>query len=134
MMRERETSESIGAVQAELLELERAFWEASSSGDGEFYRTRAAPDALYVFPGPTGVLTNEECAGVVDGNDTPWEWFRIADPRFLRIADAAWVLTYTSRAQHQGGRPFSMRVSTLYRRDEGEWKLAFHQQTMAPNG
>ena len=133
MTNDRNTEET-RAVQADLLELERAFWEASSSGDGDFYRRRATPDALYVFPGPAGVLTNEECAGVVDGNDTPWEWFRIEDPRFVSIAAAAWLLTYTSRAQHAGGRAFSMRVSTLYRRDDGEWKLAFHQQTMAPDG
>lgn len=65
-------------------------------GDGAFYRTRATEDALYVFPGPTGVLTREECADIVDGNDTPSAWFKIGDPRFLRLADGLVLLTYTS--------------------------------------
>lgn len=127
------SAEDRAGIHAALLELERAFWEASSGGDGDFYRTRADPEALYVFPGPTGVLTQEECARVVEGNDTPWEWFRIEQPRFLRMTDEVWLLTYTSRAQHQGGHPFSMRVSTVYRHTDGDWKLLLHQQTMAPS-
>lgn len=120
-------------VHEELLDLERRFWEASSAADGDFYRTNVTDDALYVFPGPTGVLTKEDCARVVAENDTPWAWFRIEDPRFLTVSDSAVLVTYTSLSQHEGGKPFSMRVSTLYRRDADGWKLAFHQQTMAPN-
>jgi hypothetical protein len=120
-------------MQDHLLELERRFWEASSAGDGNFYRRQATEDALYVFPGPTGVLNNEECAAVVEGNDTPWDWFEIEQPRFVQIAEGVVLLTYTSRAQHSGGQPFSMRVSTVYRAANGDWKLAFHQQTMAPS-
>jgi hypothetical protein len=93
------------ARNANLLDLERLFWEKSSVGDGEFYRTRVTEDALYVFPGPTGVLTREECAEIVEGNDTPWAWFAIDDPRFLSLADGLVLLTYTSRSQHQGASP-----------------------------
>jgi hypothetical protein len=117
----------------ELLALERRFWEASSASDGDFYRTQATADALYVFPGPTGVLTNEECATVVDDNHTPWAWFEIEQPRFVQLAEGVVLLTYTSRAQHEEGEPFSMRVSTVYRAVQDGWKLAFHQQTMAPS-
>ena len=117
----------------ELLELERRFWEASSASDGDFYRTQAADDALYVFPGPSGVLTNEECATVVDENHNPWARFAIEQPRFVQLAEGVVLLTYTARAQHEGGEPFSMRVSTVYRAAHDAWKLAFHQQTMAPN-
>ena len=115
-----------------LLQLERRFWEASSAGDGDFYRRNATADALYVFPGPTGVLTSEDCAAVVDGNDTPWDWFRLEQPRFLELAADVVLLTYTSHAQHRSGQPFAMRVTTIYRARQEGWKLAFHQQTMAP--
>lgn len=120
------------AQNSELLRLERRFWEASSARDGGFYRAHAADDALYVFPGPTGVLTNAECATVVDESHTPWAWFDIDEPRFLRLSDDLRLLTYTARAQHEGDEPFAMRVSTVYRADKEGWKLAFHQQTIAP--
>lgn len=42
------------------------------------------------------MLTREECADIVDGNDTPSAWFKIGDPRFLRLADGLVLLTYTS--------------------------------------
>lgn len=115
----------------ELLKLERRFWEASSGSDGDFYRTQATDDALYVFPGPTGVLTNEECATVVDDNHSLWAWFEIEQPHFVQLCEGVVLLTYTSRAQPEGGEPFSMRVSTVYRAVDDGWKLTFHQQTMA---
>lgn len=115
-----------------LLDLERLFWVKSSQGDGEFYRTRSTDDALYVFPGGTGVLTRDECADIVDGNHTPWAWFEMDNPRSLMLADGLVLLTYTSRSQPEGGKPFSMRVSTIYRSTDEGWKLAFHQQTIAP--
>ena len=88
---------------SELLDLERLFWEKSSQGDGEFYRTRSTEDALYVFPGGTGVLTRDECAEIVDGNRTPWAWFEIDNPRFLTLANGLVLLTYTSRSRPEGG-------------------------------
>jgi hypothetical protein len=119
-------------MEADLLELERRFWDASSAGDGNFYRAEVTDDALYVFPGPTGVVTKEECATAVEENVTPWAWFRIEEPRFLRLGDGVMLLTYTARAQHEGDEPIVMRASTVYRESEAGWKLAFHQQTMAP--
>jgi hypothetical protein len=121
------------AMRDELLELERRFWEASSAADGDFYRTQVTDDALYVFPGSTGVLNKDECAAVVEGNDTPWEWFEIDQPRFVQLGEGVALLTYTSRSQRGGAEPFSMRVSTVYRGTDDGWKLVFHQQTMAPS-
>ena len=118
-------------VETELLELEEQFWRASSTGDGSFYRSHVTDGALYVFPGSAGVLTKDECARVVSGNHTPWAWFRIEQPRFVRFLDDLRLLTYTSRARPEGGAEFGMRVTTVYSREPEGWKLAFHQQTMA---
>jgi hypothetical protein len=115
----------------ELLDLERRFWEASSARDGDFYRTHVIDDALYVFPGTAGPWTREECAAAVEGNDAPWAWFEIQEPRFVHLANGVVLITYVSRSKHEGDEPFSMLVTTVYRTIDDEWKLAFHQQTMA---
>lgn len=115
----------------DLLELERRFWEASSAMDGGFFRNHVADDALYAFPGSSAAWTKEDSAAAVEQNHTPWAWFEINEPRFVDVADGAVVLTYVSRSQDQGGEPFSMLCTSVYRATDGGWKLAFHQQTMA---
>ncbi|HTE64863.1 MAG TPA: nuclear transport factor 2 family protein [Candidatus Binatia bacterium] len=115
----------------DLLELERRFWEASSARDGDLIRSHVTDDALYAFPGSSGVWTKEDSATGVEQNPTPWTWFEIQQPRFIDIADGAVLLTYVSRSQHEGEEPFSMLVSSVYRATDDGWKLAFHQQTMA---
>jgi ketosteroid isomerase-like protein len=120
-------------MEYELLELERRFWEASSARDGDFYRTHAADDALYMFPGLASPVTNEECATAVDENATPWAWFRIDEPRFLRLTDDVGLLTYTCRCQSEGAEPLAIQALTIYRAVENGWQLVFHQQTMAPS-
>jgi hypothetical protein len=39
------------------------------------------------------------------------------------------VLVYSVVAQREGLEPYSAVVSSTYVRRDGEWKLAFHQQT-----
>ena len=119
-------------MEHELLDLEREFWEASSRRDGNFYRTQVDDDALYVFPGPTGTLTKEECARIVEANDAPWAWFRFDDTKFIELAEGVVLLTYTSHSQRDGADPMSMRITTIYRVADDGWKLVFHQQTLAP--
>jgi ketosteroid isomerase-like protein len=121
------------ATEVELLGLERAFWEASSTGDGQFYLTHVTRDALYVFPGPVGVLSRDECARVVAENHTPWHRFQIEKPRFVRLSDDHRLLTYTARARPHDAEALVMRVTSIYRHEPDGWKLAFHQQTMAPS-
>ncbi|MFD1718979.1 nuclear transport factor 2 family protein [Georgenia deserti] len=108
----------------ELLVNERAL----ANGTGETYRTRCAPEAVFVLPGM--VLDLEQCAAAVDGSPTSgWDAVDLDEPRLLTAgADAvAIVYTFTGR---RGENVYRACMSSLYRiDDDGEPRLILHQQT-----
>ena len=118
------------ALRDSLLALEREFWDASSRGEGDFYRHNVTDDGVFVFPAPTGTIDRETCASVVDGNDAPWEWYRIEDVHLVELCAEAAVVSYRAEAKPDGSNPFSMLVGSAYARRAGRWLLAFHQQTI----
>ena len=114
-----------------LLARERAFWDASSLGDGDYYRTNVTEGGVFVFPPPTGAIDRDACAAIVDGNETPWQSYEIDDARLVPLATGAAVITYRATAQPEGGNRFAMLVSSVYVRRDEKWLLAFHQQTFS---
>ena len=124
------SNEADAALDHQLVAIERQFWDASSNGDGDFYRRNATEDAVFVFPAPTGTIDRATCATIVDSNDTPWRWYEMADVRLVPICADATVMTYRATAQPEDSNPFSMLVSSAYVRRHDAWLLAFHQQTI----
>jgi hypothetical protein len=47
----------------------------------------------------------------------------------VQLSDGAVVVTYEVDAERANGEPYRAVVSTGYVKRDGEWKMAFHQQT-----
>jgi hypothetical protein len=118
------------SVRRELLEAEGEFWRAA--GDRERYATNLAADAIHVFPG-WGVAKREAVlSGVAEAE--PWTTFSIEDPELLILSDESAALVYRARAQRGNEPPYEAAITSVYRRCDGSWKLALHQQTWLSSG
>ena len=105
----------------ELLPLERAL----AAGGGDAYRARLTADAVLVVPGQ--VLDRDATIAAMDAS-AGWDAFAMEAPRVVALGDGAAVLTYTFTGR-RGTLEYRAVLSSIYRRDAGEWRLAFHQQT-----
>ena len=113
-------------VTAELLALEKLFWDAAG-GDRTTYAAHLADDAVHVFP-RWRVSDRERVLGAVE-DSTPWESFTIDNPRAVELGDNAAALVYTTNANRAGQAPYVAAITTVYRREDGEWRPVLHQQT-----
>jgi len=110
-----------------LVSLEEQGWQALSQGTGaDFYRRNLADHALMVFP--FGVLAREQSIETMKAAP-PWASFRIEDPRVVGLTDDSAILTYRATAQRAGQEPYSALLTTVFVKQDGTWRTAFHQQT-----
>ncbi len=115
-------------LEAELSGLERRLW----TNDPEIYRDTLAEEALLSFP-ETGIIGREVAVDAIrqeNAEGRHWAEVEFADVRVMQPADEAAVLMYRVRARwnHEAQATNAM-ASSLYVRRNGDWKLAFHQQT-----
>jgi uncharacterized protein (TIGR02246 family) len=113
----------------EVEELERRGWEALSGPDGAaFYDDLMADDGLMVFPG----LTLDKSATIrAIRAEPPWATFRLDDVRVIETDDAT-VVTYHASSQRSGQDEYRARMSSVYARIDGRWRLLLHQQSPDP--
>jgi hypothetical protein len=110
-----------------LVALEREGWDALVSGEGgRYYREHLTDDALMAFP--FGVLTREATIEAME-SAPPWERYEIADPQAVALSDDSAIVVYEVVAQRPGEETYSAVISTTFVRDDGVWKVAFHQQS-----
>ena len=104
------------------MEIERAL----GGGSGDTYREHLTDNAVVVVPG--AVITREQCAMAIDA--TPgWDEFEITDAHALTLNDGSALLTYRW-SSHRGEETYEALMSSVYvKQDDGDWKLALHQQT-----
>lgn len=110
----------------EIEELERRGWEALSGPDGAaFYRDLMADDGLMVFPGLTldKAATVRAIAGV-----RPWQRYWLDEVRVTGAGDTA-VITYRATSRRDGEAEYCARMSSVYVRIDGRWRLVLHQQS-----
>jgi hypothetical protein len=112
------------ALEQDLLKLEEGFWTEG----GDYYREHVDEECLLAFAEMAGVRSNEEIAGMNPGAGN-WKNVRLEQKGLVELGDDAILLTYAVSAQRKSGEPYKALVSTGYVRREGEWKMAFHQQT-----
>lgn len=106
-----------------LIGLEEGLWK----GGGDLYRERLAEDALLIVPG--AVLTKEETAAAIEASPR-WTSVSIEDPRLVELGEGSALVIYRASARRDGDAgPYKALVGSAYVRRDGDWELAFHQQT-----
>lgn len=117
------------ALRDELTAIEEAAWRAlSTSGDAaaEYYTDRLASDVLILLPGGMVIADRDRVIASMQGE--PWSSFHLSDVRVLPVGDDGAVLAYRVDAR-RGEQEYDALLTSTYRREDGEWRLAVHQQT-----
>jgi len=110
-----------------LVALEREGWEALASGrGGAYYGQHLADNALMAFS--FGVMSRDAAIEAME-SAPPWSTFEITDPQVVELTQDSGVVVYEAVAQRQGEERYSAVISSTFVRQDGTWKLAFHQQT-----
>jgi hypothetical protein len=100
-------------------------------GDGATYEQHLADEALVVIPGDT--LDKPATVEAMDSSPR-WDEVSIGQEAVRELGDDAVLLTYLFQGR-RGQSHYAARSASAYVKDEdGDWKLAFHQQTPHPSG
>lgn len=112
----------------ELVELEREAWAALSTegAAAPFYDDLLAKDVLMLLPGGTVIDDRTQVVDSMSG--TPWSSFELADERVIDLTEDSAVVAYRATAVREG-HEYSALFNSTYVREDGEWRLALHQQT-----
>lgn len=113
----------------DLIALEHEAWEAlSTSGEAAaaFYGERLARDVVMLLPGD--MVIDDRAAVVESMQGPPWDAYSLGDERVVELAPDAAVVAYRGQAR-RGGHDYAALFTSTYRREDGAWRLAIHQQT-----
>ena len=121
--------QGVGAMAHEIEQLERRGWDALSGGEGAaFYSDLMADAGLMVFPG----LTLDKARTVrAIAAERPWQSYGLDDVRVAGAGDTA-VITYRATSRRNGEAEYCARMSSVYVRLDGRWRLLLHQQSPDP--
>ena len=109
-------------LSARLYELERELAE----GDGETYRRRLTDDAVVVVPGHT--MGKQETAQAMDASPG-WDRIEFADMSCAQPTRDTALLTYRFSGRRGDDFSYTALMGSLYVDRDGDWLMAFHQQT-----
>lgn len=122
-----------GPVRDAVIAVERQAWEAFKNKDGAFYRRMLTADASYVSG--SGVNTREEVAGIAEHLACKVDGYELRNEQVHSISADVALLTLRATSDLTCATR-SIRsdswVSTVFVRDGGQWKIAFHQETDVP--
>ena len=113
----------------DLIALEHEGWEALSTSRkaaAAFYGERLARDVVLLLPGD--IVIDDRAAAVEALRGTPWDAYSLGDVRVVELSPDAAVVAYRGQAR-RGGHDYAALFSSAYRREDGAWRLAVHQQT-----
>ncbi|MCC9192187.1 nuclear transport factor 2 family protein [Arthrobacter sp. zg-Y916] len=113
----------------ELVELETAGWHALSTGPAAataFYARVLAREPVVMLTNGLRITDRQQIIDSMGG--PPWSAFEIIDPLENYLGNDVGVLTYKVRADREG-IPYTALPSSVYAKEDGEWKLALHQHT-----
>jgi hypothetical protein len=108
----------------DLYEIEKNFW----TGDAQYYRQNLAEKCMVVFTEMAGLKNREEVAAMIT-DPQRWQGLKLKDRNVVELADGAVLLSYRASAKRANGQPYEALVSSAYVKENGRWKMAFHQQT-----
>jgi hypothetical protein len=107
----------------DILQLEKGFWTEGA----DFYRQHLDDDCLIAFVGMAGVMGRDQIAATAQG--PRWRDVEIALKGIVEPAPGVAILSYEAKATRADGAPYAAQVGSGYVKRDGDWKLAFHQQT-----
>jgi hypothetical protein len=114
-----------------LIDLERAGWEALSTG-GEtatmFYGQVLASRAVMLLPG--GMLIDDRDQIIDSMRGRPWDEFQLCDERVHHLGERAAAVLYRAEAK-RGDQEYTALCNSTYIFERGRWRLSVHQQTPA---
>lgn len=119
-------------LQTELLALERQGWDAlcGSTGDS-FYGRAMTEDAVMVLV--NGEVMDRDAVVASLGEAPPWRTYDIGEARLVRTGPDSAALVYRATAHREADEPaFVALMSSVYVRQNDEWRLALYQQTAVP--
>jgi uncharacterized protein (TIGR02246 family) len=109
--------------------LERSGWAALSGPNAAaFYDDLMTDDPLMVF---SGLNLDKPAAVRAMAAERPWSRHAFDDVRIVGDERTA-VIAYHAVAQRTGRAEYRARMSTVYVRREGRWRLLLHQQSPDP--
>lgn len=104
-----------------ILEIEREL----AAGDGATYRRHLREDAVVIVPGQA--LDTEATVAAMDASPG-WDSFEMTEERLVPLGPDAAILTYRFHGRRSDSE-YTALLTSVYARDDGPWKLVFHQQT-----
>jgi hypothetical protein len=108
---------------SKLWRLEKQFW----LGGADVYEQYLADSSVMVFAGM--VLTKLQTVDAI-ASGSRWTSVSFTDQRVVRLTPDAVALIYrASGSRERQQAPYSALVSSVYVRDDEDWKLALHQQS-----
>jgi len=111
--------------EATLWEQEERFW----TGGADSARRMTAPDAVFVFPYPAGILQGN---GIWREKNVAQRWRSIAiSDRYLSIRQGIAVLAYRVTAERTDEPVYEALCTSAYVKDNDAWLRMSHQQTPA---
>ncbi len=120
--------------EATLLELERRGWDSLCAGTGaEFYGEIMTSDALMVLA--NGAVMDREAVAESLADAPPWRTYTIRDVRLATAGRDGAALVYVGTAYRDADEPAFVGVmSSVYVREDDQWRLALYQQTSTTDG
>jgi hypothetical protein len=109
-----------------LWDLEQKFWLEGP----DFHARQLTDDCVLLLPQPAGVLGKDGAVEWVRA--TPrWTGVRFGGRRLLRLHDRVILLAYNASAHRRKElTTYRTLVSTVYVNRDGDWRVAFHQETL----
>jgi Domain of unknown function (DUF4440) len=124
-----QTSELAKGTLKDLITIERTLWE----NNADTYHDRYSPEAVLIFPGVGRIDRETAVAAIRKENAEGRAWAEVSfdevDGRWI-TTDAAALITYmaTARWNYESSASKTLCAS-VYLREGGSWRVAFHQQT-----
>jgi hypothetical protein len=114
----------------EILRLEEEMAAANCNGNGEFYSSHLADDAIAVAA--FGVFGKDAIVRQVSENRIPFTRFEISDAKVTAVGKDGAVISYRGDIEAlRDSQPlrFAVYATSVWRRDGEQWLAVLHQQT-----
>ena len=113
-------------LQETLWDMEQKFWVEGA----DFHARHMTDDCVVLMPPPAGVLSRDSAVELV--RETPrWTGVRFGGRRVLQLHDRIFLLAYNASAHRRKElSTYRALASSIYINRDGDWRLAFHQQTL----